>query len=331
MASTAASSFFQRIPAEVRRMILIEAFGDRIVHLDLRFDHPMVYLSDEEAQKQRNHCGIELGQSRRPKRDATRPKAWRWFSCVCHRDTESCVRGTGSVSEPYTDICLGGTARSCRGWRGEFPYKCFIGVMGWLLTCRQAYTEGIAILYSTNTFHISNGDMLHALPGLIRTEHRDMITSVELMWQLDLSINTSSGWDNLTALVRAVPNAFSGLRKLYVCLGGAWKPPAINPDDCVGELEASVLELMDEMVRKLGPQLQECNIAVPVSIFWLQRDYGIRQGNKFEPGPGQVSDRVWRPLEPLQEPRNEEGFESGYWIREGPDDIPFPFAHIISG
>lgn len=138
MASTATSSFFQRIPSEVRRMILTEAFGDRTVHLDFSFDHPMVYLSDEEAQKQRSHCGIDPGQARRPKRDTTRPKAWRWFSCVCHRDTESRVPGIGSSSEPYTDICLGGTAGSCRGWRGKFPYKCFIGVMGWLLTCRQA-------------------------------------------------------------------------------------------------------------------------------------------------------------------------------------------------
>ncbi|KAI0131562.1 hypothetical protein F4814DRAFT_438006 [Daldinia grandis] len=331
MASTAINSFFQRIPAEVRRMILVEAFGNRTVHLDLCFDHPMVYLSDEEAQKQRNHYGIDPGQARRPKRDTTRPKAWKWFSCVCHRDTEPRVRGVGGSSEPYTDICLGGTAGSCRGWRGEFPYRCFLGVMGWLLTCRQAYTEGIGILYSTNNFHISNGDMIHAFPSLIRADHRAMITSVEMMWQLNLHTNAASGWDHLTALVRAVPDSFSGLRKLYICLGGSWKPPATSPDNCIGELETSVLEVMDEMVRNLGPQLQECSIAVPASIFWPQREYGIRQGYKFESGPGHVSDRVWRPLAPLRESENEEDVRFGYWIREGPDDIPYPFAYIIAG
>jgi hypothetical protein len=38
--ATADSPLFMRIPAEIRRRILIEAFGERPMHFDLRLEHP---------------------------------------------------------------------------------------------------------------------------------------------------------------------------------------------------------------------------------------------------------------------------------------------------
>lgn len=59
-----------------------------------------------------------------------------WFGCVCHRlpgddDFGACL---------VHDNCLEGRA-DCWAWDGNIPYKCWLGAMGWLLTCRQAYVQ----------------------------------------------------------------------------------------------------------------------------------------------------------------------------------------------
>lgn len=144
-AATANSAFFQSLPADLRRQILIEAFGRHTVHMDLSFAHPMVPLTELEARTLAGdirHCGLNCESNmlhHSPlKLDASKPKAWLWFSCVCHRDPEYQVRGNYPISEPWTDACRTGAASGCPGWPGEKPGKCFLGIMGWLLSCRQA-------------------------------------------------------------------------------------------------------------------------------------------------------------------------------------------------
>ncbi|OTB14868.1 hypothetical protein K445DRAFT_318777 [Daldinia sp. EC12] len=328
MTSATASSFLQRIPVEVRRMILIEAFGNRTLHLDLRLIPP-----DNDAQKQRIDSGIDPGEVGYLQRNTSHPKPWRLFGRVCQHDIEPCAHGIGSFPKPYTDVCLGATASSSHARLRTPPYQCFLGVMGWLLTCRQAYTEGIEVLYSTNDFHIPNGNIIHVLPSLIRAENRAMITSVEMVWQLNLQTNSTSGWDHLTGLARAVQSIFPGLRKLHIYLRGSWKLPSIDPEDSTKEQGQGigVLEIMDEMIRNFGLQLQECIITVPASVFWSQQEYSTSEGKKNMLVTGQVSDRIWRPLRPLPNSEDKEDAGSGYWIREGPDHIPYPFAYIIDG
>ncbi|KAI2473137.1 hypothetical protein F4781DRAFT_427548 [Annulohypoxylon bovei var. microspora] len=330
LASSASSPFFRLLPMEVRRLVLIEAFGDRTVHVDFVFDHPVLYLSDEGARRGGSHCGIDVGSDYWRKRDTTKPKAWRWFSCVCHRDFEWCVRGEGLISEPYDDTCLAGTAGCCRGWPGVMPDKCFVGVMGWLLACRQAYVEGISVIYSTNNFHISNSDMIHTLPNLIRAKHREMITSVEMVLQFKPD-SRESGLSDFNALLQGVPDAFPRLRNLYIYPVDIWKFPGLNPDDHGTELVTEILELVDAMVRRLGPQLRVCDIAIPFRKFHSQWVSGIEKGYKYEhSGCTRLSRRIGRPLAPLQQDNEgEQLVESGYWIREGPDDTPYPFAHMV--
>ncbi|KAI8185026.1 hypothetical protein K4K48_009923 [Colletotrichum sp. SAR 10_66] len=40
---------------------------------------------------------------------------------------------------------------------------CAVGALGWLRACRQAYVEGVEVLYATNTFFIQSRDLLDAL------------------------------------------------------------------------------------------------------------------------------------------------------------------------
>jgi hypothetical protein len=146
-------SHFQRLPLEIRRHILAFAFGDRTLHIDLTFDHPLTRKSSARKKQKRAtalpaispaHCGfgVELV------RDPSQPKQWQWFSCVCHRRPVRQYPGTSKI-EPHEDGCIAGprvgSEPGMRGWAGllclcEFDpsLECFIGVMGWLRACRQA-------------------------------------------------------------------------------------------------------------------------------------------------------------------------------------------------
>lgn len=112
------SAFFEKLPPEVRQQIYIHAFGGRTIHIDLSFDHPRL-----PGPK---HAGLDPDDLR----DRTVSPAWLWFSSVCHRNPWLTASEDGCQ-------CSGFSA-SCYLFPGSMPEKCFIGVMGWLLTCRQA-------------------------------------------------------------------------------------------------------------------------------------------------------------------------------------------------
>lgn len=136
--------FFGRLPLDLRRIILIEAFGDRAVHVDLRYQRP---LRSRPLRKIMHAGGVDVlyaGPS--PSRESREPYAWQYYSCVCHRDPVWFVErsygvGAGDMpSHPATDSCLRRRPQSCDkppGDTGDMS-RCFLGVMGWLLTCRQA-------------------------------------------------------------------------------------------------------------------------------------------------------------------------------------------------
>lgn len=135
-AAVAKSAFFQRLPVDVRRCILIEAFGHRTVHMHLAFDHPMVPLTEREMRE----LGDDGRRLRSPlKRDPKRPKTWQWFGCVCHRDPMYIVTQPDFASEPWMDECVDvPSSNDYPKWSLPMPPKRSLGVMGWLLTCRQA-------------------------------------------------------------------------------------------------------------------------------------------------------------------------------------------------
>lgn len=155
-ASTADCAFFQKLPYEIRRQILIEAFGGHTVHMDLWFDHPEAPLETFEHKGRTytrpffSHCGrnrIEApGTGPFVRVDETKPKRWIWRSSECHRDSpdhfQKGVKGPldGKVLNPAEDCCRygGASLNNCAKWPGDKPTKCFIGAMGWLLSCRQA-------------------------------------------------------------------------------------------------------------------------------------------------------------------------------------------------
>lgn len=156
--ATADSAFFQMLPPEIRRQILLEAFGKRCVHMDLRFDHPELPLPPGEAARENySHCRHNVDWERRYRQpppawnlDYSMPKRWIWQSSVCHQRRPPHGDVGPMVHDPYAnpaeDRCRYGDLKDdlfpkedlCQDWPGEKPSKCFIGVMGWLLSCRAA-------------------------------------------------------------------------------------------------------------------------------------------------------------------------------------------------
>lgn len=112
--------FFSRVPREIRDQIYIAAFGGRTLHMDLQLKQPD--LPDASSQFTHAHANADA------RRNSNARREWMWWSSVCHRHP---------VAEPWDDTCQSGSSRElCNHF---YPGDdCFLGVMGWLLSCRQA-------------------------------------------------------------------------------------------------------------------------------------------------------------------------------------------------
>lgn len=183
--ATARSALFQHLPAEIRQRILVEAFGDQLVHMHLSLERPLL-------RKYRNgsssRSSSSTGHARHPRRytfdDAARP-FWCWRSSRCHAHCfhhESWHSKAPQRSDQFFDreCCVAG--ESC-GHPGA-PETCFVGAAGWLRTCRQAYREGYHVLYQTNTVRLHGTFMFAHLPALLPRRSLESLTRVSLYWDM---------------------------------------------------------------------------------------------------------------------------------------------------
>jgi hypothetical protein len=92
------------LPPEIRNEILLCAFGQRTLHMDLRpYYNPALHRH-----------GVKREVVRKLPKVYAPPTNWKWQSSVCHHNA------------PWTPA--------------QHPWwcKCSVGIMGWLLSCRQA-------------------------------------------------------------------------------------------------------------------------------------------------------------------------------------------------
>ncbi|KAF4334531.1 hypothetical protein FBEOM_11638 [Fusarium beomiforme] len=209
---------FQKLPPEIRREILIAAFGDRTVHMDLTYDHPSM------PGNRKGHTSSQvwwLGV------DKTRPKSWYWRGCTCHRVPPpwqyTLSQKRYSISAVAGDGCCVGLAQNCWVWteNGKHRHLCWIGAMGWLLACRQAYVEGIEVLYSTNTIHIASATLLVDLPAYIVPQRLSAITSLEIIWFVDsdyISGKNVPRKKDLNTILMILDDHFPSLSRLNLAL-----------------------------------------------------------------------------------------------------------------
>lgn len=196
---------FFLLPPELRYQILNEAFGGgRTLHMSLEFQYPYYLANIERYNDPRFGCHAKIERLvtvNNSHLQTNKPKQWVWFGCVCHRS--SChasktaryldkfgdkngmlSRDSDAPCEPKDDRCLEGVAR-CKQWPGTWPDKCQIGIFGWLLTCRRAYSEGFSVLYGNNTINIASPALLRSIQDVLPREALFCMTSLELVFDLD--------------------------------------------------------------------------------------------------------------------------------------------------
>jgi hypothetical protein len=137
---------FAILTRELRRQILVNAFGNRTLHIDLSYSHPLVRTAGaSSAPPTSGHRHCRLFSVLVP--DRSSPKRWQWFGCVCHRrgDYSASEREQRYASmqvlqtvEPCDDGCLEASEAMCICPAAESSESCFLGGMGWLLSCQEA-------------------------------------------------------------------------------------------------------------------------------------------------------------------------------------------------
>ncbi|UKZ79780.1 hypothetical protein TrVFT333_007542 [Trichoderma virens FT-333] len=344
-AATANSSFFTKLPIEIRRKILIEAFGGQTVHMDLIYDHPPQPAEEQTEETLRKnggqrphgnfnvnfHHGITCDR-KNLRLDDSQPKEWAWRSSVCHRNSPAhCHPGQGV--QPGEDYCRFGQSPwhiRCLGWPGEFPTKCQIGAMGWLCSCRQAYVEGIDVLYSTNTIHTASKEMILSLTSILLPQRLSSITSVELLWDFapfpsihpEVVKPPLSDMASFHAFLNAIPSTFPAIRRLHISLQGRIYPTktvngSTSWDNNIDRVD-EILHPVDDFVLKLKPDVRrDFSLGIPSSLYRSQRDRALKNNDPVEQDYRGQPERHWRPLKGA-------GESVGYWVWLGNKDLTMP-------
>ncbi|KAK1249333.1 hypothetical protein MKX07_002849 [Trichoderma sp. CBMAI-0711] len=348
VAATANSAFFTRLPLEIRRKILVEAFGAQTVHMDLIYDHPvlqqpLLLLQDRSScafggrYTRRAHGNLNVRLStgecdaRNLRLDDSRPKEWAWRSSVCHRCRP------GEEVQPAEDYCRFGQSPwhlMCWHWPGEWPTKCLIGAMGWLCSCRQAYMEGIDVLYATNTFHTASKAMILSLPSILLPQRLASIASVELLWDFapfpsihpEVVKPPLSDMASFRLFLDAVPATFPAARKLHISLQGRLYPTrtvnGLTRWDSSLDRTDEILRPVDELVARLGPHVTDFSLGIPSSLYQQQRDKALKNNDPVEQAHLGQRERHWRPL---SEGGGGDGGRTGYWVWLGHKDFTIPY------
>jgi hypothetical protein len=282
---------FFRLPYDIRSIILLMLFGERYLHVDI--------VRHEEN--------------------------WHWSSKVCDRNRVWRSRQPPMVGNAWNDTCLDTHSHTPTTLR-----RCNIGIMRFLLACRQAYTEGIHVLYSSNLISIRSEPLLLHLPQLIPANRLASITSLEIVikahgvvqdgkWSCDL--------DNLQPILKNIVTYFNHLRRFCLAF-------QVN-SRCSRILGGPALPLLDNLYR--STQLREMKVELPWSEYQATRG-PVLDHPRETPTKDWTGRSRWRcldseepsiqyrycerfPFPPLKVPMSDdsdEGVESaGYWLSEG--------------
>lgn len=213
--------------------------------------------------------------------------------------------------------------------RGPGYGECYVGAMGWLVACRQAYQEGIRILYETNRFHIRGQEVFRQLPDLLRPQRLAAIREVELLWD----IQPYGPWDaegmaEFHRSIRELPKALPNLQFLYLSLQTGLE--ASNKPVYKNDIENrrmtnpdKILEEIDYAIRSMK-FLRDSRIAFPSCIYRGLKFKANGQGISWEHTYSE-NDAVWRNVSCDDGPLT--GSPKGYWICHGQMDTVHPFLY----
>lgn len=190
----------------------------------------------------------------------------------------------------------------------------------------RRYTDGIDILFATNTFHMDNFDLLRHLPRLILPRRLQSIKTLEISWTfrptatddkpMEVLWNDPTTEDSvLHEMCRMVPALFPHVSQLDInfLYELRVRQEFQGTISALGGIEHVILGPIENMIRVLGPGREVC-IAIQQSIFSdlhekKQEIYGSELKTEiYNP----YITRFWKELDP------DNGL--GYWICRGAPD-----------
>ena len=199
----------------------------------------------------------------------------------------------------------------------------------------QSYAEGINVLYRTNAFFIGSPSPIDEFHRLLLPQRLALITALELSWNIFRpsapSHPASEDWSAYNSFARAIIPAFPSLRSLYISVQvTSYISVQATHDgystwaEMIESYERKLLGPIDEIVIKLGPKLQDCQIAPQHSLYNALKGRAEGAGACIEAGGGYGSLRWERFWHPIKMESNEQYIDKslGYWVRKGHDDTP---------
>jgi hypothetical protein len=318
---TPACSFFQ-LPYDIRNIILTTAFGGRTLHVHIE-------TQEDALQDATNHvrtvdlrdfpawrgaiCGSEM---------STKQYAW------ANRWNDECMKLWHYISTHKPEL-------------EERGVEYNIGITGFLLSCKQAYAEGIEVLYSANCINIQSEALLLHLPRLIPPSRLESITYLEICIKAHICQQYNPGGtaftlDHTKPILGNITTHCHRLRKLCISFNvHSRKEELIN---------SPVLPWVDALCRSM--QLRNMRVELPYQTYWSRlaewpaydsESYDHPREGSAQNIKGYLKRMLWRSLDD-EEPRvqsrsverypnpplklpvgdGDESAESkGYWIAEG--------------
>ncbi len=200
-----------------------------------------------------------------------------------------------------------------------------------------SYAECITILYSTNKIHMASSVMIRHLPQLLLPQRLSSITSVEMIWNMypprrygsdQPTPLDSFGLPAIYSLIDIVESALPHLKQLSITLDCDLIHDHGETDNTQDEDEAVIATRIDDMVRRMRPRLEECEVYIPYHYFEARKNREEATGTVCDV-EGRSDERIWRQL-----PGADMGDGAlplnllGYWVCSGERDFrfsPIPF------
>lgn len=195
-----------------------------------------------------------------------------------------------------------------------------LGVLGWLLSCRQAYQEGVDVVFSTNTFHVDRPILAANLSRFFPLERLARIRAVEL--KLDWRVARYEGdrvpfHERLPRILDNLPTELPRLAHLSIAFqDNLWPDPDARSAPLVEEF---IPWLEDKALRPLDRLAETMENLETFEVFFVSSVHSkLRKEKQWKRGRnGDFRPSFWRGLDGSEE------CKKGYWVHEGVDDTPY--------
>lgn len=289
------SPFFTKLPPEIRRQILEYAFGGATLSLRIPIRR------DPNGWPHIHHP-----------RDLFPPGVYN-PACECalvglkfHFRDNWTRNEAGNTGSGYTYSYFNHEPAS---FDDESDHSHVGRPFGWLKSCRQAYVEGIKVLYATNTFCMDPYTcILFPWLGAMLPQRLSDIRSLQISW-CGPGFEQTIGWDTGTKdaflhsrahfidlLTHFLPKHYLNLRHLIVAIEAA---DYFEMDLQADELEQEVLGPVDALCRAL-PIKCNLSLVLPAQFFHGQAtEKRTPLAWTTDTVPTDGLGELWRPVQPL--------------------------------